>query len=282
MHFTEWEILLVDDEPDVLAATKLAMKNLKVYGLPLKIHTASSAAEAKTIMSQDDAFRHSGIAVALIDVVMETDDAGLSLCQAIREELGNLSVQLYIRTGQPGLAPERDVIDTLNINGYFTKHEATEDKLYTLLKSGIRQYYWIYNNTTLRQFVNLVMSFPTREAMTVGYNQVLQGQAGLPFGSRRAEVGGTTIGLVDISADEAAARVAAMSQMEGMVLDELGSKYVIGPDDYHLCKIEPSAGQAGVTFLYQSSIPMPIPNRHMLNSLGKIIGTVWARLPEAG
>lgn len=280
MHFTEWEILLVDDEPDVLAATKLAMKNLKVYGLPLKIHTAANAAEAREVLSQDDAFRHSGAAVALIDVVMETDTAGLDLCRYIREELGNQSIQLYIRTGQPGIAPERDVIDSLNINGYFTKHEATEDKLYTLLKSGIRQYYWIHNNSTLREFVNLVMSFPSRESLAQGYHQVLQGQAGLPYGSRRAEVGGTTIGLVDISAEEAAKRVADMSKMDGMVLDEMGSKYVEGPDDYHLCKVEPGPGYAGVTFLYQSSIPMPIPNRQMLNNLGKIIGTIWSRLPE--
>ncbi len=35
-----WEILLVDDEPDVLSVSKLAMKNFEVYGLPLKIQTA--------------------------------------------------------------------------------------------------------------------------------------------------------------------------------------------------------------------------------------------------
>jgi hypothetical protein len=37
MVFKEWTILLVDDEPDVLAISKLAMKGFDVYGLPLKI-----------------------------------------------------------------------------------------------------------------------------------------------------------------------------------------------------------------------------------------------------
>ena len=56
--------------------------------------------------------------------------------------MGNKLTQLFIRTGQPGIAPERDVIDRHDINGYFTKSEATEDKLYSLVKSGVRQYQW--------------------------------------------------------------------------------------------------------------------------------------------
>src|SRR5262249_22601355 len=52
----------------------------------------------------------------------------------------NRLTQIYIRTGQPGIAPERDVIDRYDINGYFTKVEATEDKLYSLVKAGIRQF----------------------------------------------------------------------------------------------------------------------------------------------
>jgi hypothetical protein len=28
----EWEILLVDDDPDVLAVSKLAMRSFRVYG----------------------------------------------------------------------------------------------------------------------------------------------------------------------------------------------------------------------------------------------------------
>src|SRR4029077_12477468 len=80
------------------------------------------------------------IAVAFIDVVMETDHAGLELCHFIRETLKNRLTQIYIRTGQPGVAPEREVIDRYDINGYFSKVETTEDKLYSLVKAGIRQF----------------------------------------------------------------------------------------------------------------------------------------------
>ena len=144
MFFDEWNILVVDDEPDVLAVTKLALRDAKVYGLPLKIHTARSKAEAIQLLKGPLALQGSAepiLAVALVDVMMESDKAGLELCKYIREESGGHSVQLYIRTGQPGIAPERSVIDHYDISGYFTKVELGEQKLYTLVKSGVRQWF---------------------------------------------------------------------------------------------------------------------------------------------
>jgi len=144
MFFNEWNILVVDDEPDVLAVTKLALRNVTVYGLPLKIHTARSMAEAIDLLKGPLALQGSAepiVAVALVDVVMENDQAGLELCKYIREEADGHSVQLYIRTGQPGIAPERSVIDNYDISGYFTKVELNEQKLYTLVKSGVRQWF---------------------------------------------------------------------------------------------------------------------------------------------
>jgi CRP-like cAMP-binding protein len=72
--------------------------------------------------------------------VMESDQAGLELCRHIRETMGNKLTQIYIRTGQPGVAPEREVMDRFDINGYYSKVETTEDKLYSLVKAGVRQF----------------------------------------------------------------------------------------------------------------------------------------------
>jgi CheY-like chemotaxis protein len=144
MFFHEWNVLIVDDEPDVLTVTRLALKDVTVFGLPLKIHTARSKAEAIEVLNGrlSLAGAAEGIcAVAFIDVVMENDLAGLELCDHIRNHLANYSTQLYIRTGQPGVAPERKVIDDYDISGYFTKMEMTEQKLYTLVKSGVRQWF---------------------------------------------------------------------------------------------------------------------------------------------
>jgi CheY-like chemotaxis protein len=145
MFNTTWPVLIVDDEPDVLQLSRLIMQDFTVYGLPLELFTAESKAQAIDLIHSELVPRLPSIpaprvAVAFIDVVMESDSAGLELCEYIRETMGNKVAQLFIRTGQPGIAPERQVIDRYDINGYFTKAEATEDKLYSLVKSGVRQY----------------------------------------------------------------------------------------------------------------------------------------------
>jgi CheY-like chemotaxis protein len=138
----QWEVIVVDDEPDMHAVTRLALDEMKIYDVPLHIQTAPNAAEGKKII---DAMRVgkdgiSELAVAMIDVVMETDTAGLELCRYMREELQNRVTQVVVRTGQAGKAPERNVIDRYDISTYITKVEATEDRLYTIVKGGIRQY----------------------------------------------------------------------------------------------------------------------------------------------
>ena len=138
-----YPVLLVDDDPDVLSVSKLALRSMTVFGVPLDVSAASSKAEAIEMLGRRTTqLRGRGIApfsVALIDVVMETDTAGLELCQYIRDTMKDKITQIYIRTGQAGLAPERSVIDRYDINGYFTKVELTEQKLYTLVKAGVRE-----------------------------------------------------------------------------------------------------------------------------------------------
>ncbi len=45
-----------------------------------------------------------------------------------------------MRTGQPGHAPEKEVIDEYDINGYKEKTELTAQKLYTTVISSLRNY----------------------------------------------------------------------------------------------------------------------------------------------
>ncbi|MBV9326431.1 MAG: response regulator [Chloroflexi bacterium] len=157
----EWPILIVDDEPDVLAVTRLVLKDVQVDGVPLKLQTASSKAEAIQLLT--DAPGPPGapsFAVALIDVVMETPTAGLELCDFVRNNLKNKTAQLFIRTGQAGLAPERAVVDRYDVNGYFTKVESTDDKLYSMVKTGVRQNEYLVSSQVLFQILSRVAGQP--------------------------------------------------------------------------------------------------------------------------
>ncbi len=170
MFFKWWEILVVDDEPDVLSVSKLAMKNFEVYGLPVKIHTAGSKAEAIKILGNASEFPV--LSIALVDVVMETETAGLELCEYIREDKGNKHTQLFIRTGQPGIAPEREVIDHYDISGYFTKVEATEDKLCSMTKTGVRQFLWSWYWLALNHILQTIIAASSRERLVENIRQV--------------------------------------------------------------------------------------------------------------
>ncbi|HOE40268.1 MAG TPA: DUF3369 domain-containing protein [Rhodoferax sp.] len=130
-----WKLLVVDDEPDMREVTRLNLNGFRFADRDLNILEASSAYEARELLAA-----HKDIAMALIDVVMETDDAGLRLVEYIRKDLKNLMIRLIIRTGQPGLAPERFVIDHYDIDDYKDKTELTASRLYTAVRAALKSF----------------------------------------------------------------------------------------------------------------------------------------------
>jgi len=130
-----WLVLVVDDEPDVVSVTRTSLTGCSFQGRPIRILAAGTAAEARDLLC-----RHPGVAVVLLDVVMETDDAGLLLVVAIREELRRQAVRIILRTGQPGMAPEREVITRYDINDYRLKTELTAQSLFTSVIAALRGY----------------------------------------------------------------------------------------------------------------------------------------------
>jgi CheY-like chemotaxis protein len=237
----EWEVLLVDDDPDVLAVSTLAMKSFTVYGIPIRIHTARSKAEAIELFNSKQDLMPT-LAVAFIDVVMETDQAGLELCEYIREDRKNRIVQLFVRTGQPGVAPERAVIDRYDINGYFSKVETTEDKLYSLTKSGVRQYYWTVTATsylTLTRY--LASTVGSRTALSSLLQQVLDGafveRDGTPNQSLTdihlgLLIGDNLVASVGLDQQTALSMRDRLNGEPGVPLSPAGDKYFV--DDHHM------------------------------------------------
>ena len=130
-----WKILIVDDDPEIHAVTRLTVDDLDFEGKSVQLLSAMSAKEAREILKKEP-----DIAVACIDVVMETEDAGLRLVNYIRNELNQKRIRLIIRTGQPGIAPEKYVIDHYDINDYKDKTEMTTERLYTTLRTALTAY----------------------------------------------------------------------------------------------------------------------------------------------
>ncbi len=153
-----WTIAIIDDDPEVHTATRLALMDTIFQNRPLAFVSAFSAAEARELLPT-----LSNVAIVMLDVVMETDDAGLTLVRFIREELDWQTTRIILRTGQPGSAPEQDVILQYDINDYKAKTELTQTRLFTAVVVALRGY---------RHLVNL-------ETSRAGLRQVIRASASL-------------------------------------------------------------------------------------------------------
>jgi response regulator RpfG family c-di-GMP phosphodiesterase len=153
-----FRILIVDDEADVHSVTRLALRNVSYKGRSLELLSAYSAEEAFGILKSTP-----DVALVLLDVVMESDDAGLRLVERIRGELDNQMTRIVLRTGQPGHAPEQRVIIDYDINDYKAKTELTTQKLFTTVIASLRAY----------------ESLVTIECSRVGLSKILEGAGNL-------------------------------------------------------------------------------------------------------
>lgn len=148
----KWKIAVIDDDHAVHEGTRFALSDYSLNGQGLEILSAYSAAEGRTLMRE-----HPDVAAVLLDVIMETDVAGLELVEYIRNEIKNETVRIILRTGQPGQAPERRVIVQYDINDYKAKTELTADKLFTSLTAALRSYQQLERMVQTRRGLEIII-----------------------------------------------------------------------------------------------------------------------------
>jgi CheY-like chemotaxis protein len=275
MFFDYWPVLFVDDEPDVLAVSRLAMKNFEVYGLPLKIYTASSKADAIALMRNNSEVACS-LAVAFLDVVMETDHAGLDLCDYFRKDMGNTTTQIFVRTGQAGLAPEREVIDKYDIAGYFSKTEMTQSKLYSVVKTSIRQYLaYGMAQATIELTHNLLAAVGSQERIL----HVVHAVAGT--NTRQAEeprwliVDGVVLFADEVDAARALTTQKRLLETPATPLGPYGDIYARDREGYQLIRVAAHRSRAETSFLFKSRFSPPPSILTMMHSFVAGLAIAW-------
>jgi signal transduction histidine kinase len=147
-----WKVAVIDDDVAVHDGTRFALGDYQLNGHGLEILSAFSAKEGRELLGA-----HPDTAAVLLDVIMETDDAGLDLVHYIRNILKNETVRIILRTGQPGQAPERRVIVDYDINDYKAKTELTADKLFTSLTAALRSYQQLQRMVETRRGLEIII-----------------------------------------------------------------------------------------------------------------------------
>ncbi len=128
-----WKVIIADDEPEIHSVTRLVLDDFQFDNRRLQFLSAYSGSETCSLIRDNP-----DTALLLLDVVMESEHAGLDVVKYIRETLKNSFVRIILRTGQPGQAPERKVISTYDINDYKDKTELTTDRLFTTIMASLR------------------------------------------------------------------------------------------------------------------------------------------------
>lgn len=130
-----WKLMVIDDDEAVHQVTRMVLEDYEFENQGLSIIQGYSANDARRLLKEN-----LDTAVLMLDVVMETDHAGLELIPFIREELSLKHLRIVLRTGQPGQAPEKKVIIKYDINDYKEKSDLTADKLQSTITTALRGY----------------------------------------------------------------------------------------------------------------------------------------------
>lgn len=130
-----WHILVVDDDEDIHNVTRLVLRDARVLDAPLRLSHARTGAEAiQQLRPGHD------VAAILLDVVMETDDAGLRVADHVRKTLKDASTRIIFRTGQPGAVDEDTAAIEYGGDYYETKSTLTVKRLLATLHMALSAY----------------------------------------------------------------------------------------------------------------------------------------------
>lgn len=133
--YKPWKILIADDDDEVHTITKLALSDYRYLGQPIEFLDSYDKQQTIQLLRSN-----TDLALVLLDVVMDEPNSGLEIVKFIRETLGESATRIVLRTGEPGSAPEKEVVTKFDINDYKEKTELTATKLFTTVHTSIKNY----------------------------------------------------------------------------------------------------------------------------------------------
>jgi response regulator RpfG family c-di-GMP phosphodiesterase len=252
-----WKVLIIDDDPQVHAVTRMVLGDLTFQDRPVAFISGYSAADCARLIVQ-----HPDAAVVLLDVVMENDHAGLQAARHIRGEAGNPHIRIVLRTGQPGQAPERQVIDDYEIDDYKSKSELTADALYTAVKTALRSYRHITalesNRKGLEKIIDASATLMERRSLDAFADGVIMQLRTLIDGAEAVflcaadgDVAGGADGgaVVDVVAGGEAAKAALSPEMWADIRRAFAEKTNVYADDHCVIFVSARLHAAGVVYI---------------------------------
>lgn len=129
-----WQVLLVDDEPDMHAITTLTLDGLRWGGRSVEFQSAYTIDGAKALLRDGD------FALMLVDVQIEHVDAAELLIHYVRQDLGDQAIRMIVRSGTPDYNPPWMQDPALDVTGFVDKSLGTVDRLRSTVVEALMDY----------------------------------------------------------------------------------------------------------------------------------------------
>lgn len=130
-----WQVLIVDDDPNGHVMPQRALNELTFRRRKVEVIDAFSTGEALKKLEEN-----ADIAVAVVDIILQTEDEGLRLVRTIREEMGNRLIRIILRSGEERKFPESRLIIDYDINGYTGRSEDSAKQFLISIITAFRSY----------------------------------------------------------------------------------------------------------------------------------------------
>lgn len=163
-----YKILISDDDEEVHKISALMLKDFEFEGRTIEILHAYNGKETIEVCKMNP-----DIAILFLDVVMEENHSGLRVIKVLREELKNNLIRIILRTGEPGQAPEDEIIKKYDINDYRLKTELTIKRFNTTIYSALRNYRDLMNIENHRLGIQKIMEASARLFRRNSFNEFL-------------------------------------------------------------------------------------------------------------
>jgi CheY-like chemotaxis protein len=283
-------ILVVDDDPAVVHITTLAMKSYKIDGQPIRIRSATSRAEAEHLLWGELRTKQglSSVPVVLIGLALEGEDGGLDLCKYIRKGLDNRETRLFIRNDANNGAPHRDVFTQYEISGYYTTGDITEDRLYSLVRTGVRHFRTMAILRVLMALMDTLITARTRSGMAEALNNFIAAMVTDTNGAAQDFTDPHVGFLFDrqvvahhplLQPKEALSRVKTLCDLQVKPLNNTGDKYA-SDGDYFVVHVEADALHAEFDYLCPGGGEMSDTFARDFHKFARAAAALWKNAGE--
>lgn len=127
----DWQILLVDDEPDMHAITTLTLSELRWGGRGLAFSSAYTISEAKELLAKNT------YAAMLVDVQIDGEDAAQLLTEYLRREVGEPATRVIVRSGDHNYSPAWLRDPAMDVAAFVDKSLGTVERLRSTLTEAL-------------------------------------------------------------------------------------------------------------------------------------------------